>query len=72
MNIGDVLVVRNIDEIESLGCCTEDLYEGDEYTVLSVDEKYLKVNIMGIHEQFTLEPSIYGLSWKSFFTHKEF
>lgn len=73
MKVGDILVVRNIDEIESLGACSEGLVEGDEYSVLTIGDKCLTVVIDGIREEFTLEPARgYGLSWKSFFTVKEF
>lgn len=71
LKVNDVLVVKNVSEIELTGAYTEGLIEGDEYHICNVGNKYITVEIDGILEDFTIEPSVSGLSWKTFFTVKE-
>jgi len=71
LKVNDVLVVKNVDEIELTGACAEGLIEGDEYTITNVSKKFITVEIDGYLEDFTIEPSVTGLSWKNFFTVKE-
>lgn len=70
MEVGTVFVVRPLDQIEASGGNTDDLFEGQEFVVTTVDTD-LGMIYCGDIERFTIEKDKSGLNWETFFTVKE-
>lgn len=70
MKAGDILIVRNLSEIEASGGNTSDMTEGEEVIVVSAGYNYINTN-NSKYGSFTIQKDKDGLNWYTFFTKKE-
>lgn len=68
MKEGDVLIVRNLSEIQSSGGNTSDMVEGEEVLVTHVGH-YIRTHDTR-YGSFSIKKDENGLNWETFFTRK--